>query len=167
MRISGVALVIALLFAMPALARDSIGMFGTWGAFREPNGPLHGPYCYAIAKAEPSLKAKDFEPYADVATWPRKQVRGQIHFRLSRRIADDAKILLSLGDQRFELVGGGADAWAADRRMDAAISAGMRSAQSMTVSSRDTRRRYFSNTYPLAGAATAMDAAAIGCSQLR
>jgi hypothetical protein len=37
----------------------------------------------------------------------------------------------------------------------------------MTVYSRDEKGRRFSNTWPLAGAASAMDAAAIGCAQLR
>jgi hypothetical protein len=43
----------------------------------------------------------------------------------------------------------------------------MRSAPSMTVSARDALGRGFANTYQLAGAATAMDAASIGCAQLR
>ncbi|HQA18674.1 MAG TPA: hypothetical protein PK680_09855, partial [Novosphingobium sp.] len=60
-----------------------------------------------------------------------------------------------------------ADAWAADKRGDAAIMAAMRSASEMTVNARDANGRGFSNTYDLRGAATAMDAAAVGCAQLR
>jgi hypothetical protein len=37
----------------------------------------------------------------------------------------------------------------------------------MTVSARGADGRGFSNTWPLAGAATAMDAAMIGCAQRR
>ena len=72
-----------------------------------------------------------------------------------------------VGPGGTEQPGGGGDAWAVDRRMDAGIVAAMRSAQSMTVSARDAAGRGFSNTYPLAGAATAMDAAAIGCAGVR
>ena len=151
------------LAAAPALARDSLGMFESWGAFRD----AAEPRCYAIAKAQPSRLARDYQPFATVATWPRRTVRGQIHFRLSRRLAPGGRIVLSIGDQRFTLTGGGGDAWAADRRMDAAIVAAMRSAQIMTVSARGADRRGFSNSWLLAGAATAMDAAAIGCAQLR
>jgi len=43
----------------------------------------------------------------------------------------------------------------------------MRSAGSMTVGSRDSRGRRFSNTYNLSGAATAMDAATVGCAQIK
>lgn len=156
-------LALVLLASVPAHARDSLGMFETWGAFRDPGVPR----CYAIAMAEPSMRERDYQPYAAVGTWPRQALRGQVHLRLSRKLAPDSRIVLSLGGQRFDLVGGGGDAWAADRRMDAAIVAAMRSAASMTVSARDAAGRNFSNTWPLAGAATAMDAAAIGCARLK
>lgn len=162
---------LAALIGASALARDSLGMFETWGAFRDapnpPPNPPGEPRCYAVAKALPSQMHRDYQPYADVAIWPRRNVRGQIHFRLSRRLAAGGRIVLGIGDQRFELTGGGGDAWAVDRRMDAGIVAAMRSAQSMTVSARDAAGRGFSNTWPLAGAATAMDAAAIGCAGVR
>ncbi|MGH6785530.1 MAG: hypothetical protein ACREBO_01765 [Novosphingobium sp.] len=151
------------LLAAPALARDSLGMFGAWGAFRDPGTPR----CYAIALAEPSTQQRDYQPFASVAAWPRRQVYGQIHFRLSRRLAPNTAITLSLGGRRFALTGGGGDAWAADKRMDAAVVAAMRSASGMTVSARDAAGRGFSNTWRLAGAATAMDAAAVGCARLR
>ena len=149
--------------APPASARDSLGLYGTWGAFRDPVVPR----CYAIAMAEPSTKQRDYQPYATVASWPRRQVRGQVHLRLSRKMQPGARIVLTLGGRSFQLAGGGGDALAADPRMDAAIVAAMRSATTMTVASRDVTGRGFSNTWPLAGAATAMDAAAIGCARVR
>lgn len=154
---------VTLLFATRAEARDSLGIFSGWAAFRDPATPR----CYAIAMAQPSSLQREFQPYADVGTWPRSQTRGQVHFRLSRRLGPRAAITLGIGRQRFALVGGGSDTWAADKRMDAAIVAAMRSAQEMTVSARDTNGRGFSNTWALAGAATAMDAATIGCARLR
>lgn len=154
---------IAATAAPPALARDSLGMFEGWGAFRDPAEPR----CYAIAKADPSSLRRTWQPYADVATWPRKGVRGQVHFRLSRPLAKGGRVTLTIGEQRFQLTGGGGDAWAADKRMDAAIVAAMRSARFMVVSARGANGRTFGNIWQLAGAATAMDAAAIGCAQLR
>lgn len=154
---------LALLAAFPAQARDGLGTSGSWGAFRDPAVPR----CYAIAMAQPSTRSRDFQPYATVGIWPRRDVRNQVHLRLSRRLAPDARIVLSIGRERFALVGGGADAWAADRRMDAAIVAAMRSARTMTVSARDTAGRGFSNTWTMEGAATAIDAAALGCARLR
>ncbi len=153
----------ATLVAAPVMARDSLGVFGEWAAFRDPAVPR----CYAIAMAAPSSKQRDYQPYADVGTWPRQNLRGQVHFRLSRKLQPGATIVLSLGGERFQLTGGGGDAWAADRRMDAAIVAGMRSASEMTVNARGADGKGFSNTWQLAGAATAMDAATVGCARVK
>lgn len=151
-----------LMLAAPALARDSLGIYGEWGAFRDPAVPR----CYAVAKAEPSSRQHTFAPYADIGTWPKRGVRGQVHFRLSQAIAPGSRVVLSLGRERFELSAGGADAWTLDKRMDAAVVALMRSAAEMVIYARDASGRSFSNTYRLEGAATAMDAAAIGCAGL-
>ena len=163
MRSARLAFILLLLAASPAWARDALGMFGAWGAFRDPAAPR----CYAIAMAAPSAKQREFQPYADVAWWPRVGVRGQVHFRLSRRLQPGTAITLSLGGQRIPLTGGGADAWAPDKRGDAAIIAAMRSAGEMSISARDTGGGGFSNTWDLTGAATAIDAATLGCAGLR
>jgi hypothetical protein len=94
-------------------------------------------------------------------------VRGQVHFRLSRKLQPGAPIVLAIGGQRLSLAGGGGDAWAADKRMDAAVIAAMRSASEMTVNARGADGNGFSNTWQLDGAATAMDAAAVGCAGVR
>jgi hypothetical protein len=157
-----------LLVSAPLAARDSLGVFGDWGAFRDPQVPR----CYAIAAAENARSGQppqqgSGQAYASVGTWPRRQVRGQVHVRLSRAVAPAATISLSVGGQRFELTGGGGDAWAQDRRMDAAIVAAMRSAGSMSVRARDRSGRRFTDRYNLEGAATAMDAATVGCARIR
>lgn len=151
------------LITAPALARDALGMFGQWAAFRDSGTPR----CYAIAMAAPSTRQREFQPYATIAWWPRAQVRGQVHFRLSRKLAANAPIVLSIGGQKIALTGGGADAWASDKRGDAAVIAAMRSAKEMTVAARGADGQGFSNTWPLEGAATAMDAATVGCASLR
>lgn len=156
-------LILTALVATPVAARDALGVFGQWAAFRDPATPR----CYAIAMAAPSTLKRDFQPFATVAWWPRQQVRGQVHFRLSRQVKPGAPLSLSIAGQRIALVGGGAEAWAPDKRGDAAIMAAMRSAREMTLSARDVGGRGFTNSYVLEGAATAMDAAALGCAQLR
>lgn len=150
-------------FAPAASARESLGLYGGWGAYRDPLIPR----CYAIAKPLPSTAQRDYQPYVGVGTWPRRGVRGQIHFRLSRQMAEAPKITLRIGTQSFNLTGGGGDAWPADQTMNAAITAAMRSARQMTISATDTKGRRFSNIWNLPGAASAMDAAALGCARLR
>jgi hypothetical protein len=90
-----------------------------------------------------------------------------VQVRLSRGVAPGAAISLRLGGRSFTLTGHGADAWAVDARMDAAIVAAMRSGPSMTVSARDGSGRRFTDRYSLDGAATAMDAATVGCAHIR
>lgn len=150
---------ILLLFASPLAARDSLGVFGMWGAFRDPDVPR----CYAIAAADSSRNRRDFEPYASVGTWPNRQVRGQVHFRLSRELSSTPRVRLAIGGQRFDLTGGGNDAWAADAGADAAIVAAMRGGSTMSISATDNRGNRFTDRYTLSGAATALDAAAVGC----
>lgn len=144
-------------------ARDSLGAFENWAAFRDPGVPR----CYAIAKPARSETNGRWRPFASVGNWPHANVRGQIHVRLSHEIAPRSGINLSIGDQRFALVGGGADGWAPDRRADAAIVAAMRSGTIMSVSARARTGAGFSDIYILRGAATAIDAAALGCGHLR
>lgn len=150
-----------LVVAAPLAAKDSLGVFEDWGAFRDPAEPR----CYAIAEANKDTGGG--QGYADVGTWPRKGVRGQVHFRLSRELAASPRLSLLLGGTRYALTGGGADAWAPDRGTDAAIVAAMRSTESMNVTATDTAGRRFSNRFSLKGAATAMDAATVGCARLR
>lgn len=162
------ALLLLALIASPLAAKDSLGVFGQWGAFRDPQVPR----CYAIAAAIPEVRAnaraaREHAAFASVGTWPRRGVRGQLHFRLSRNLADRPRLSLVIGGQRFELSGGGGDAWARDRTMDAAIVAAMRSAGSMSVSATDRAGRRFTDRYDLDGAATALDAATIGCARVR
>ena len=138
-------------------ARDSLGIFENWGAFRDPGVPR----CYAIARSERRGGPTGF---ATVGTWPRAKVRGQVHFRLSRAVAAGARIDMRIARQTIALVGGGTDAWAPDQRGDAMAIAAMRSAERMTVRVRAPGRGgSFVDSYTLAGAATAMDAALVGC----
>lgn len=153
---------ICLAVAPAVFARDSLGLYATWGAFRDPATPR----CYAISMAEPIIQQRDYQPYASIGTWPKRNMRNQIHFRLSRKLAAQKPITLRIGDRRFTLTGGGGDAWAANASDNAAIIATIRSATRMQVQARDSRGRPFTNYWKLAGAASAMDSAAIGCARL-
>lgn len=145
-----------------ASAKDSLGVFSDWGAFRD----AETPRCYAIAEAKKIGRARQFVPFASIGNWPDEDIRSQIHFRLSRRTGSSGNISLVVGATRFTMRGGGGDAWAQDGRMDAAIIAAMRSASAMTISASDANGSRFTDRYSLEGVATAMDAATVGCSQL-
>lgn len=150
-------LIALLALAAPATARDSLGVYSNWAAFRD-DSPSR---CYAIAKP----RSGSAGPFASVATWPGKGLRGQVYFRLSRATGEDAGAVLTIGDAKFELVTQGRNAWAGDNSVDAGIIAAMRSASRMTVAARGSNGARFSDRYSLTGAATAMDAAVVGCAQ--
>ncbi|MBO9621481.1 MAG: hypothetical protein J7500_02090 [Sphingomonas sp.] len=143
------------ILALLAVPRDTLGIYEGWGAFRDPS-PLR---CFAIARPVGGRG----EGFASVATWPREGARSQIHIRLSRARAANARVTLSVGERRFELSGGAADAWAPDARTDRAIVTAMRDGRSMSVESVGANGAPFADTYALKGAATAIDAAAVGC----
>ena len=149
-----------LTLSSPLAARTALGSFDGWAAFRDER-PLR---CFAIAEPVRGGGGK-WRPFASVATWPQARVRGQFHIRLGRQLRVGAPVTLIVGERRFTLVPGGADAWAPDPRVDAAIVAAMRSARSMSVASVAATGGGFAETYVLKGAATAIDAAALGCAR--
>ena len=151
----------ALGLSAPLMAKDSLGVFSTWAAFRDPSVPR----CYAIAEAEPSTLSRDFQPYGTIASWPARRIRNQVHLRLSRELRANTRVTLRVGRISFRLTPSKADAWARDAAMDNAILDAVRKADSMTVYATDARGRRFSNTYRLAGAATAIDAATLACTR--
>jgi hypothetical protein len=155
-------ILLSVLVATPAAARDSLGMFARWGAFRDPAVPR----CYAIAKPDPG-PPHSAGAYADIGSWPRRALRGQFHIRLATRPAHAGRVILTIGSQRFALAGGGLDAWAADPRMDAAVVAAMRSASTMALRTEDAAGKPYQLNWTLDGAASAMDSALVGCAGMR
>jgi len=158
---SGYLLILFAIFASaPASARSTLGNFDSWAAFRDEQ-PLR---CFAIAQPVQGGGGK-WKPFASIGSWPQSSVRGQFYVRLGRERRANATITLIIGERRFGLVGGAVDAWAPDARTDAAIVAAMRSARSMSVASVAATGAGFAETYLLKGAATAIDAAALGCAR--
>lgn len=153
--------------AMPAAALSAaptaLGIFDGWGAFRDPATPR----CYALAAPSATIGTPQVKAFASVGYWPKAGIRGQFYVRLSKARAPGRDLRLTVGSRRFILTGNGAHGWASDPRMDAAIVAAMRSAPSMSVASSTAAGGAIADTYRLRGAATAIDAAALGCARVR
>ncbi|WP_428680165.1 hypothetical protein [Sphingopyxis sp.] len=153
--------------AAPAMAlaapRTALGIFDGWGAFREPQTPR----CYALAAPSATIGRPLVKAYASVGYWPKSRIRGQFYIRLSKERGAARELRLTVGSRRFILTGNGVHGWASDARMDAAIIAAMRSAPSMSVESNTATGGAIADTYRLRGAATAIDAAALGCANIR
>lgn len=150
-----------LLAAQVPAGRETIGVWQSWGAFRDRTPPR----CYAIARPGPGRR----EGWASIATWPGRGLTRSLHLRLSRARDRSAPVTLTIGsvggERRFTLAANTADAWATDAPSDRAIVTAMRGARSMSVEAVGAGGRPFADSYPLAGAATAIDAAALACAR--
>ena len=148
--------------AAPALAQpQSLGVFATWGAFRD------GARCYAITEPYEAPPTEGARPFASVGHWPARGGGGQLHLRLSRDKRPGSAVLIRIDGRSFQLAGGGRDAWAPDPQADSEIQSAMRTGLELVVETRATDGRPVRELYRLRGAATAMDAAAIACVRRR
>ena len=155
-------ILLGLAAAAPVQAqRQSLGIFSHWGAFEEKT-PRR---CFAITEPGRRLRPGEQRAFASVGYWPDKGVQGQVHFRLSGVKRPGSAVLLKIDERTFQLLAGGSDAWAQDSRADAEIVSAMRTGVAMTVETRSGRGSVIRDNYGLAGAATAIDAAAIGCAR--
>jgi len=153
-------LVLAAALAAPALAQPrSLGIFSTWGAFRD------GARCYAITQPYQAPAAQSWRPFVSIGHWPARGPGGQLHIRLSREKRQGSAVLIRIDGRSVQLLGGGRDAWAPDARADIEIQAAMRNGIELAVETRSTDGRLVRDLYHLRGAATAMDAAAIACAR--
>lgn len=140
-----------------AAQRTAVGVFSGWGAFAEPARQR----CFAIAK--PGGTRRQGAPFASVGFWPGMGVGPHLHIRLSRAKRAGSAVILRIDGRSFQLLAGGADAWAPNRRADAAIVAAMRTGTVMTAQTRGQNGGIVRDRYVLRGAASAIDAAAIAC----
>lgn len=140
--------------------RTALGVWERWGAMRD-SRPLR---CFALVQPVLPGGATDTRgAFAAVSARPDAARRHGLYVRLSRRPSPTAPITLAIGERRFALVGEDRAARAADAATDRAIVGAMRGARAMSVSAIDAAGRAFADHYPLAGAATAIDAAMLGC----
>lgn len=149
-----------LVLAAPT-GRVTLGVYESWAAFRD-QAPAR---CFAIAAPIRAGAATRLRPFASIASHFGRSNRSALFVRLSTARSLAVPITLSIDDRRFTLAGGDAAAWAPDAATDRAIVAAMRGARSMSVAAVSARGQPFADTYALAGAATAIDAAALGCAR--
>ena len=144
------------LIATPALAKERLGAWQSWAAFRD----AETPRCYAIGAPETSSGERG---YVSVGFSPKRGLGHQIYVHLSRARSENSGITLSAGGRRFRLIAKGDYGWAKDRQTDMAIIAAIRSSQSLSVTSIARDGRSIVDAYATRGAASAIDAAALGC----
>ncbi len=151
---------LCLAFATAAAAAPSrlIVARGAWAAFDR------GAACEALARPLAAPGRRDARPYVAIAFDRAGPRRGQLFAQLRRPSRPGSSVLLTIGDQPFLLIARGASAWSRDPAQEAAILAAMRAAGGMRLQARDLSGRRMTDRFLLAGAPTAIDAAAAACS---
>ena len=178
----GALVATGLMLALPAAAqglsapRQTLGIYDGWGAFRVARGGGGGAVCYAIATPGATVGPRA-GAFLSIATWrdgpPRAAgrrgkvaaiiARGQVYVRLSRPAARADALRMVVGDVAVPLVTRGVHAWTTSPAGDARVRAAMRAATSLSITGPAGRGRSIADTYRLSGAASAIDAATLGC----
>ena len=148
-----------LALALAVAARESLGVWSGWGAFRDASQRR----CFAVAVPARTGGRGGGRPFASVASWPARARREVVFVRLSSARDERAPVTLSVGERHFRLTGRGDGVWSPDPATDRALVAALRGERSMSVEAVTPAGRAFADTYLLAGAATAIDAATLGC----
>ncbi len=156
-RLAAAGIAALALSASPAAAQV-ISAHSEWAALK------FGERCESRSRA---VRVERGRPtaFAGFAFGARGRLQGQFYARLSRIARPGSTAILTIGSQPFLLAVRGEWAWGRDARQDAAIAAAARYAGSMRIESRDASGRRVIDRYLLAGAATAIDAAAAACAQ--
>jgi hypothetical protein len=135
-----------------------------WSALERSGGRT----CAAVSRSE-LLAAKGRQQASASISFDRPDVgrrQGELHFRLSRPARPGSKALLLIGGRPFQMVTRGSDAWSRGPAQEVAIIAAIRQAGDMRLRFRSAASGH-TDRYLLGGAPTAIDAAAVACSQRR
>lgn len=130
---------------------------GSWAAIDR------GDSCVALTKAVRIAAKGRIQATAGFAFTPDHRRWGEFHARLSHMPRPGSSVLLTVGDVPFLLVARDDWAWSRGPAQEQAIIAAVRNATGMKVEGRDAGGGRFTDPYDLAGAPTAIDAAAARC----
>lgn len=132
---------------------------GTWAALDR------GGQCEALSRA--LLPQALDRPAALIAvTFDRAGRRsGEVSIRFRRPLRPGSSVILTVGDQPFELAAAGQSAWSRGPAQEAAILDAIRASGGARATARDGGGRRMTERFLLDGAPTAIDAAAAACSR--
>ena len=151
-------MILAGLFAAPAFGRGIvIQASGAWAAID------YGGVCEARARSVRIAPKGKVQAIATFAFNPDHKRWGEFSTRFSRMPRPGSSVLLTIGAQQFLLVSRGTSAWSRGPAQEQAIIAAVRTGQTLRIETRDQAGRHYRDYYSLAGAPTAIDAAAARC----
>lgn len=122
-----------------------------------------GSLCEALTRSAKIAPKGEVQAVAGFDFTPDHRRWGEFHVQLSRLSRPGSSVIAHLGDQPFLLVARGAWAWSRGPAQEQAIIAAARAGGWMRIEARDGAGVRFIDPYVLAGAPTAIDAAAARC----
>ena len=156
--IRNIAALLLALLAQPAAARGTvIEASGAWAAID------YGTACEVRARSVRVASKGKVQATAGFAFSADHRRWGEFGARLSRVPRAGSSVMLTIGGRQFLLAALGDWAWSRGPAQEQAMIAMSRTAQAMRVEGRDQAGRRFHDDYSLAGAPTAIDAAAARC----
>jgi hypothetical protein len=151
---------LAVLFvAGPALAKETIGVFGEWGAFRDKRGST---VCYVVSAPVTRSGKGRAAPQLVVSIWPRQKISAQVMAGTGTATQSAA---LAVGGRSFKLSIQGDGGWLPDRTADGQALAALAASGTATVTGRSARGNRFTDSYALAGFSDAWSAAQKACAR--
>jgi hypothetical protein len=143
--------------AEAALAQRLLHAGPHWAALERKGGQ-----CEAVGRSELVATPSRVQARAAFAFSRDGRRRGELHLVLSRPARPGSEALLTIGGQSFLLLTRGQSAWSRGPAQEQAIIAALRRSGEMRVRAQGVGGR-ISDRYLLAGAPTAIDAAALAC----
>jgi hypothetical protein len=122
-----------------------------------------GGVCEALSRSAKIAAKGKVQATAGLAFTPDHTRWGEFHAQLSRVSRPGSSVMLTIDSQPFLLVARGDWAWSRGPMQEQAIIAAMRTGTAMRIEARDLGGVRFVDPYVLAGAPTAIDAAAARC----
>lgn len=155
-----IALLAALVLVAAAPPR-TLAAGGGWAAFDR------GATCEAVARSLLQPPKGQQQPHVTLTFDRGGRRTGELMVAFRRPLRPGSSAVLTIGEQPFLLAVRGDRAWSRGPAQELAILDSLRSAGGMRIESRDERGRRTVDRYILAGAPTAIDAAAAACARRR
>ncbi|HEY4545038.1 MAG TPA: invasion associated locus B family protein [Pedomonas sp.] len=154
-----------MVLATPAAdARETLGAFGDWAAFRDPGNDTR---CYAVTGPNQTRAStqnvRRGQASLSVGFWPGRS-GPQLHAATGFGIDPSKPVTLKIGSRSFTLLPEGESAWAENAAADEAIIKALRQGTTAEVTSTSTRGTQITDRYSLKGISAALDAARSACS---
>lgn len=158
-------LIISLAICSPVLAQEqdinNLGSFGDWRAYAYVDEV--GKVCYLAGK--PKKAESDQRRRGDVflMVTHRPGVTNEISALVGYSVKSNSKVVLTVGDQKFDLFSEDDTAWAKDAKVDASIIAAMNKGTAVTIDATPVRGTATKDNFSLVGFAKAYKAINDSC----